>query len=180
MNVWRGKISNTIVRTCPMCDLGADESVLHHFWSCPCSQKTWTYTSALMKCFAVVPGPWEPPDWKQALFAQEPPWKFQKVARLWLLLREVTMWSVWISRNNFVFNQSRWNHQHVTNLIWRGIGEYAHAAWSKSLRKIAKAPESSKKVLARFDAHWGMANLLCSREDQRIAWHWQNPVTRIG
>jgi hypothetical protein len=64
VNVWRGKISNTIVCTCPMCDLGADESLLHHFWSCPCSQKTWTYTSALMKHFAAVLGLWEPPDWK--------------------------------------------------------------------------------------------------------------------
>jgi hypothetical protein len=108
-----------------MCDLDAYENVLYHFWSCPYSQRIWNYMTALMKRFAAVPGPWEPPDWKHALFVQEPPRKFQKVARLWLLLHGVTMWLVWISHNHFVFNQSHWNHQHVTNLIWRGIGKYA-------------------------------------------------------
>jgi hypothetical protein len=180
VNVWCGKISDAIVRTCPMCDLDVDESILHQFWSCPCSQKVWQYTTALLKLFASASVPLETPDWKQALFAHDPPWKFKKVSRLWLLLRGVTLWTIWTSRNHFVFNQSRWSHQHVTDLIWQGLNKYAQAVWSKCMRKIAKAPLSSKKILVQFNSQMGKANLLCSREDQRIAWHPMVPVTGIG
>lgn len=35
MNDWRGRLNGTINRNCPVCDTGANESVLHRFWECP-------------------------------------------------------------------------------------------------------------------------------------------------
>jgi hypothetical protein len=62
------------------------------------------------------------------------------------------MWSIWIARyNHFIFNQQRWNHLYVTNLIWQGLMEYARAAWSKAQLVIRKFPERAKKALSRFD-----------------------------
>jgi hypothetical protein len=107
VNVWRGKISDAFVRTCPMYDLDANESILYRIWSCACSQKVWQYTPALLKLFASASVPLEMPDWKQALFAHDPLRKFKKVSKLWLLLRGITLSTIWTSMNHFVFNQSR-------------------------------------------------------------------------
>jgi hypothetical protein len=48
VNVWRGKISRSIDRTCPMCSTGAEESVVHRFWACDHSQQFWLFTTRLL------------------------------------------------------------------------------------------------------------------------------------
>jgi hypothetical protein len=106
VNVWRGKISHMIVTTCPMCLQGAEETIFHRFWNCPCSQHVWSYTTVLLNLLErpTDQTQWSIPDWKQALFAEEPSRCFKTIARLWLLLRGTTLWTIWIARNHFVFN----------------------------------------------------------------------------
>jgi hypothetical protein len=45
VNMWRGKISAHIDRSCPMCDTGKEESVVHKFWSCESAQILWRFTT---------------------------------------------------------------------------------------------------------------------------------------
>jgi hypothetical protein len=125
VNVWCTKISIAIDTTCPMCDLEAAETVLHRFWTCPCSQQTWAYTNELLKMFVSTAHQqvWAVLDWKHAMFVANPTRKFKHVNWLWLLLRGVTIWCVLIARNHFVFSHERWNHHHVTTMIWKGLYE---------------------------------------------------------
>jgi hypothetical protein len=84
VNLWRGKISVQIDRSCPMCQIGEDESVLHRFWCCEASQQLWRYTTDLLYKITGSTScrPWQLPNWKQSLFATELPRKFQPVQHL--------------------------------------------------------------------------------------------------
>jgi hypothetical protein len=54
--------------------------------------------------------------------------------------------------NQMVFHWVQWNHGKVTHLIWQGFVDYGRVAWAKVLTMIAKSPESTKKLLYKFDS----------------------------
>jgi hypothetical protein len=118
---------------------------------------------------------WSLPDWSQMLFASSIPRKFEPMARLWLLIRGVTLWCIWISRNHFVFTQSSWHHEYFTDLICLGISEYAKAAWNKVQATLVKNPVAAPKLLKRIDSEWGRFQLICSRQGRLISWGRHNP-----
>lgn len=48
------------------------------------------------------------PSWKHCIFACRIPRRFREVSRLWLLLRGVVTWTLWIERNDAAFNGILW------------------------------------------------------------------------
>jgi hypothetical protein len=119
VNEWRGRISIRINHSCPVCNSGVVESVLHRFWDCTHAKDAWTFTFKVLKILSNdqrLPGPFTP-DMKQVLFTHRMPQRFRKVSRLWLLLRGVTLWSIWTTRNDLVFNQKQWNSDSVKAAI---------------------------------------------------------------
>jgi hypothetical protein len=111
---------------------------------------------------------------------QRSPHKFKPVARLWLLLHGISLWTIWITRNHFVFQGERWSQELVQSLIWKGIGEYSRAIWSKCVAQITMDPLSKPKLLACFDAQWTKYHLICTKEDMKVTWIRHDPVTGIG
>jgi hypothetical protein len=110
LNAWRGRFSPNIDITCPVCQTGAVEDTVHRFWHCRSSQDTWSYVTFLLNRIAAptMNLNWNMPDWKQSIFASRPPRRFSKIGRFWDLLRGITMWTIWLARNDQVFNQDRW------------------------------------------------------------------------
>lgn len=114
VNDWRGRVNGIVDRNCHVCDTGACESVLHRFWECPQAQKAWLWaTHVLNKITLTSPasawrGPWRPFHWKEALFSHRIPRRFRPIEQVWSLLRGVVMWTLWLSRNDVVFNGILW------------------------------------------------------------------------
>jgi hypothetical protein len=48
VNVWRGRISANVDKSCPMCQESADESIIHCFWACLSAQAIWTQATYVL------------------------------------------------------------------------------------------------------------------------------------
>nr|PNR48411.1 hypothetical protein PHYPA_012887 [Physcomitrium patens] len=58
------------------------------------------------------------PSWIHCVFAFRTPKRFKKASRLWLLIRGIIMWVIWIERNDDAFNGVFWPKEQVFHLIW--------------------------------------------------------------
>jgi hypothetical protein len=154
-NAWRGRISPHIDQTYTLCNTKKKETALHRFWSCEYSQRFWMFSTSLLNRLAKLTNSssWDVHDWSQSLFVSSIPRCFAPIANLWSLLCGLMLWYSLIARNQQVFFQQRWSPHHTTSLIWRGLLEYAQAAWSKTLRRITKEPSNTQKALKRFDSN---------------------------
>jgi hypothetical protein len=172
VNVWRGKISQAIVKLCPVCDSGQEETNVHCFWTYVHSQEVWCFSNSLFRrCLAQkYPMVSFIPNWRIALFGEAPPFKEQAINCLWFLLRGVTLWVIWVFWNQLVFNHQRWPRAHVTQMIWQGLVEYGRIAWLKCRTAIAKKPATKTKLLKHFDAQWDSFKLLCTRVNMHVTW----------
>jgi hypothetical protein len=45
--------------------------------------------------------------------------------QIWHLLRGITLWTIWIERNDRVFNQEQWHVSRVKHRIWDELIIYA-------------------------------------------------------
>jgi hypothetical protein len=177
INEWRGKISPSTSHACPTCTSGATESVIHRFWSCPHALRTWQFTSDIL---GLLTSNLPEVEWRHALFGETIQSNSQAILRHWVLLCGLTLWNIWLMRNHMVFQRVQWNHGKVTQLIWQGFIDYGRADWAKVLATIAKSPNSTKKVLRRFDSQWGQFPWLCFCVNMQVHWHRHNPLKGIG
>jgi len=67
-------------------------------------------------------------NWKQTLFGERIPKKFVKKFKVWHLLRGITLWTIWIERNDKVFNHKQWHESKVKHKIWHELLIFAKAA----------------------------------------------------
>lgn len=121
VNVWRARINRNLNHNCPVCPRRSEESVLHQFWECHSAQRAWHWGIHLMSTLIIgrdTRGPWRMLTWKQGIFSDKIPCKFDKISFLWMAIRTVilTMWSLWMERNNVVFNGVKWTS--TTHLAW--------------------------------------------------------------
>jgi hypothetical protein len=49
-------------------------------------------------------------------------------SRFWLLLRRITMWTIWVERNDLTFNGNRWDVKETNQMIWQGLLVYNRIA----------------------------------------------------
>ena len=91
----------------------------------------------------------------------------------WHLLRCITLWSIWIERNDKVFNQEQWHISKVKHKIWDELIIYAQVAWKRVLEQINKCRISAATLVQGFDKSWGDRQVLCRRHDMHIMWNWK-------
>ena len=102
---------------------------------------------------------------KQAILADRPPRKFSDLSRIWLL-RGITLWTLWIARNDKVFNQHHWTPHKVESVVWQGLTDYVRIAWDRTLNTNSES--SWAKAIARFESVWSCHELLCRMVDGRV------------
>ena len=112
-------------------------------------------------------------NWKQALFGERIRKKFAPKIQVWHLLRGITLWTIWIERNDYVFNREHWHESKVKHRIWDELIIYAKATWDKVIKQIKISRFSALALLRKFDLTWGARNILCKRYNLHIIWNWK-------
>lgn len=108
-------------------------------------------------------------NWKQGLFNDRLPRRFQPVQAIWELLRGVILWTLWIEPNDLVFNGSKWHQHKALHTIWLGLVDYGRLAWG-----ILKT-----KPIEAFCESWGKNEVLASVVDGQPNWKLSGPVARF-
>ena len=90
------------------CLPGTSESVKHKFWDCIQARRAWRWATYIMQeLCGVRTGNYDCFNWKQAFFGERLPKKYGLKTKIWHLLRGITLWTIWIERNDKVFNHEQ-------------------------------------------------------------------------
>jgi hypothetical protein len=73
---------------------------------------------------------------KQTIFGERIQKKYGKMIKIWHVLRGKTLWTIWIERNDKVFNRGQWHESKVKHCIWDELIIYAKAAWDRMIKQI--------------------------------------------
>lgn len=57
--------------------------------------------------------------------AKNPPSTLSKVSRIWLLLWDITLWTIWVERNDCTFNNNKQEEKGMQQSFWQSILKYA-------------------------------------------------------
>lgn len=130
VNEWRARIAPiSISKQCIFCLPNTCESVKHSVWDCIQARRAWRWAIFVIhELCGVRTTNYETFHWKQALFGERLQKKFCKQIQIWHLLRGITLWFIWIERNDKVFNQEHWIEAKVKHLIWGELIMYAKVA----------------------------------------------------
>jgi hypothetical protein len=150
------------------------ESVKHKFWDCIQARRAWRWATFIMhELCGVRTGNYDCFNWKQALFGERIPKKYSKKIPIWHLIRGITLWTIWIERNDKVFNQEQWHLSKVKHKIWDELIIYAQVAWKRVLEQVKKKSYLTETLVHGFDKTWGDRQVLCRRHDLHITWNWK-------
>jgi hypothetical protein len=83
------------------------------------------------------------------------------------------MWTIWIERNDKVFNHEQWHVSKVKHQIWDSLIFYAKVAWKRVVEQIKISSFFALAMLQGFDRTWGARNVLCRRHNMHIEWNWK-------
>ena len=67
--------------------------------------------------------------------------------KIWHLLIGITLWSIWIERNDKAFNQEQRHVSKVKHRIWDELIIYAKAAWNWVVKQIKVSSFSADAML---------------------------------
>jgi hypothetical protein len=107
---------------------------------------------------------------KHAIFGHRIPWRFKPVSRLWLLMRGIIMWLLWIERLDASFNMMFWHHEKMKSCIWIGIVDYGRMAWRKVLAKCKSNPAKINAVKDKFRMQWCRGKLFAEWMEDHPRW----------
>ena len=166
INVWRGVISLTTDVSCQICVQEIPKCVIHRFGDCTQAQVAWNYTDLILQNFATKVNLILPQlDNRHAVFEQHKDIRNIVVARPWALLQGITIWTLWITWNDTMFNHNiTWTEQKIRAIIWSLLVEYGRAAWLKSLQQCQRSIGVQFYILATFDASWSRFENLWKRD----------------
>lgn len=89
---------------------------------------------------------------------------------IWLLLRGIALWTIWINQSDLTFNKNRrWDVVKVKQPIWQSLFAYARVAYGKALIN-SKREAIYNNLLGKSDIVWGGNGLLYN-----ITWHIRTP-----
>lgn len=165
VNKWRETINCAIDPRCPVCPRRAEESVLHRFWECQSAQRAWQWGIHIMNSLLIsrdAQGPWSSFNWKQGNFSDRIPQKFDQLCSIWMALRTVILWTLWLERNDVAFNDEKWPANKVLHRIWLGLIDYGRVEWKKSQQKLGKSDVATRRIERIFAAKWCRHNIIAS------------------
>ena len=115
-------------------------------------------------------------NWKQTIFGERISYKFRKLVKIWHLLQGITLWTIWVERNDKVFSQEQWQESKVKSRIWEELLMHAHTAWQRVLKLIKLSRFLARAILHGFDSTWGARQVLCQRHLLVIEWNWRRYI----
>lgn len=179
VNFWRGRYDATVDISCAVCTGRPDESVLHRFWGCVSAQRAWEWAMHILNTLVhgkEAEGPWQMVTWKNGIFSCEIPRKFNQFKRVWMELRTVVLWALWIERNDKVFNDVSWPPAKLMQVVWDGIIDYGRIEWTKvKLRRISH-PDRAEQEFAVFQARRGRHEVFAEFTNEKPRWQLRGPV----
>ena len=104
---------------------------------------------------------------------KEFPRNLVKKINIWHLLHGITLWTVWIERNDKVFNHEQWHEAKVKHRIWDELIIYTKATWERVIKHIKISSFSAVAMLQGSDQTWGARNVLCRKNNLHITWNWK-------
>lgn len=125
------------------------------FWECLSVCRAWHWAIHIMNTF--VSGRdarrlWQPLTWKQGIFFDNIPRKFNQMKRIWMELRIVVLWSLWIERNEKVYDNITWMPDKLTQTIWNGMIDYGWVEWDEVKIKMKSCPTTVVRLRKDFFA----------------------------
>ena len=84
------------------------------------------------------------------------------------LLRDITLWTIWVERNDKVFNREQWYESKVKYMIWEELIMYAPVAWKRVIKQIKISRFSAVATIPGFDKTWDARHVLCGRHNLTI------------
>lgn len=58
---------------------------------------------------------------------------------IWLLLRGIILWTIWVERNDLTFHDNMWDIKNTKQTVWQGLLDYAKIAWEIARKEVSKA-----------------------------------------
>ena len=89
--------------------------------------------------------------WKQGIFSDRIPRKFNHLKRKWGEIRMVILWSLWIRCNEKVFQGTSWEPPKLLETIWNGIVDYGRVDWDQIQRRLKKNLRLTKELKDNFN-----------------------------
>ena len=74
------------------------------------------------------------------------------------------LWTIWIERNDRVFNLERWHKSKSKHLIWDNLISYAKVAWAKVVKYVKVSTYPTKALLKGFNQTWDNRHVLCRHD----------------
>jgi hypothetical protein len=91
-------------------------------------------------------------DLQHALFANQLPARFLPVFRIWICIRSVTLWTLWIARNDLVL--ARWSRAKIKGTMWTSLRDYGRASWKRLQSRKFKNAVAKQAAFDQFYAIW--------------------------
>jgi hypothetical protein len=73
---------------------------------------------------------------EQCLFGVKLKSRIKHLNPIWHLLQGIALWTIWVERNDLVFNQKQWSQHHVESFVWGHFLDYGGLAWKEVLLKF--------------------------------------------
>jgi hypothetical protein len=137
--------------------------VLYRFWECPSAKIAWDWAIHILKVLVAKNnerGPWWPVNWKQGIFSDKIPRRFDSIQKIWMAIRGTVVWTLWMERNDAIFNDIKWSPSMLKQKKWFGIVDYGRLDW-----EVAKLKADNK-----FQEVWCKNKILAVMERGKPKW----------
>lgn len=178
VNAWRATVNPLTPTGCPVCPRHSHESVLHRFWECPAARRVWQWGIHIANTLVMsrdAQGPWQPLTWKQGIFSDRIPRKFDGISSLWAVLRTIILWTLWIEQNDAAFNDILWRPAKQLQRIWLGLVDYGRMEWVKCCSLIRKQRDKADEIRNRFRKRWCRNGVLAEMINDNPRWRLTGP-----
>ena len=112
INAWRARFIQDIKNEYHLWMVDTTKTIAHRFRDCRFAKRAWDFSVGILNTMITQlgqKGPWRPLDWQHKNVGKKILTSFSKTFRVWLLLTSITLWTIWIKRNDFTFNNTRWD-----------------------------------------------------------------------
>jgi len=132
--------------------------------------------------------PWRPLMWKQGIFSDCIPRKFDTVSSSWRVLCTVILWT--IIRGNFSpskgcsrvtnqFNDIHWRSTKLQQHILLGVIDYSIVKWETACRLSSTNPKRSSIIKVWFVVQWACNDLFAVMVDGSLWWTLNGPWAEL-
>lgn len=150
---------------CERCNRGLTEDIPHCFWECYKARRIWRWIESLRHITAVNQDPIQL-TMTQALIVE--PIHEHAPKKWWGSLRAVTIWHIWISRNQEVIAEKRHHSTSTKAKIWHQVKNDMRNEWARRMQHVKTRAMSKKNAQYLFEFDFGQNNSVYTFQGERI------------